>query len=141
MDVNFSPQGPPDVVLPPPPPSQAAELDRADSADAVAAVVANDPTYLEAWATLGDMADSESMVGAVESYAYYRVGYHRGLDALRKNGWKGSGFVRWSSETNRGFLRCLQGLGQMAERIGESDESLRCAEFLNQLDPNGPWAE
>lgn len=141
MDVNFSPQGPPDVVLPPPSPAQAAELDRADTTAAVAAVVADDPTYLDAWATLGDLATSASTVGAVEAYAYYRVGYHRGLDALRKNGWKGSGFVRWSSETNRGFLRCLRGLGQMAERIGENDESVRCAEFLMQLDPSGPWAE
>ena len=137
MDVNFSPQGPPDVVLPPPPAEQSARLDRADTIEAVAGVVAKDPTYLDGWATLGDLAASDAISGAVEAYAYYRVGYHRGLDALRKNGWKGSGFVRWSAETNRGFLRCLQGLGRMAERVGETDESVRCAEFLIQLDPSG----
>ena len=40
-------------------------------------------------------------------YAYSRVGYHRSLDMLRRNGWKGHGPVPWEHEPNRGFLQCL----------------------------------
>ena len=63
------------------------------------------------------------------------MGYHRGLDRLRQSGWRGSGYVRWRYETNRGFLRALDGLRAAAEAIGEPDEAQRCAEFLRQLDP------
>ncbi|MGZ4701458.1 MAG: DUF3151 family protein, partial [Ilumatobacteraceae bacterium] len=49
----------------------------------------------------------------------------------------GSGYVRWADETNRGFLRCLGGLRQMAAAIGETDESERISLFIMQLDPNG----
>ncbi len=97
---------------------------------AVSDVVRSDPTSLEAWAALGSLARDD-----VEAYACYRVGYHRGLDALRGAGWKGSGFVRWSDESNRGFLRCLDGLRSAAGAIGEHTEEERCAQFLRQLDP------
>lgn len=33
----------------------------------------------------------------IEAYMAFRVGYHRGLDQLRANGWRGSGFVRCST--------------------------------------------
>ena len=75
--------------------------------------------------------------GPVEAYAYFRVGYHRGLDALRAAGWKGSGYVRWSEEANRGFLRSLLGLHRAAAAIGEIDEEERTGQFLMQLDPSG----
>jgi hypothetical protein len=88
------------------------------------------PRYLDAWARLGDLAGDD-----VEAYAYFRVGYHRGLDRLRQSGWRGSGYVRWRHETNRGFLRALDGLARTAAAIGESDEAERCAEFVHQLDP------
>ena len=71
----------------------------------------------------------------MESYAAYRVGYHRGLDRLRQSGWRGSGYVRWQHLTNRGFLRALYGLARLADVIGEVDEAKRCALFLHQLDP------
>lgn len=140
-NIGFSPSGPPNTVLP--------ELDlqltealavaagsprpRAD----VASLVAANPLLLEGWATLGELASEAAHDdrGNVEAYAYFRIGYHRGLDALRKNGWKGSGYVRWEHASNRGFLRCLSGLRQMAEQIGELSEADRCAEFLGQLDP------
>jgi Protein of unknown function (DUF3151) len=63
------------------------------------------------------------------------------LDALRANGWRGSGYVRWSEPSNQGFLRALSGLGAMAAAIGEHDEAERCSQFLAQLDPHGPPPE
>ncbi len=72
---------------------------------------------------------------SVEGYACARVGYHRGLDRLRQSGWRGSGYVRWEHETNRGFLRALDALRQRAGEIGEADEEARCTEFLLQLEP------
>jgi hypothetical protein len=104
--------------------------------DAVAAVVADNPRALEAWAALGDVGRDP-----VERYAAYRIGYHRGLDALRASGWRGSGYVRWSAPSNHGFLRSLLGLQRMAAAIGEADEADRCATFLAQLDPSGAPAE
>jgi hypothetical protein len=104
--------------------------------DAVAAVVADNPRALEAWAALGDVGRDP-----VERYAAYRIGYHRGLDALRASGWRGSGYVRWSAPSNQGFLRSLLGLQRMAAAIGEADEADRCATFLAQLDPSGAPAE
>jgi nitroreductase len=97
---------------------------------AVSDVVRTDPRSLDAWAALGALARDD-----VEAYAYFRVGYHRGLDALRGSGWKGSGLVRWSHDENRGFLRCLDGLRSTAGEIGEPSEEERCAQFLRQLDP------
>lgn len=75
--------------------------------------------------------------GPLERYAYFRIGYHRGLDALRQNGWRGSGYVRWAAPSNVGFLRCLLGLARSAQEIGELDEAERCHVFLAQLDPTG----
>jgi Protein of unknown function (DUF3151) len=97
---------------------------------AIAAVVADWPTFLDGWARLGDAARDD-----VEAYACYRVGYHRGLDRLRRAGWRGSGSVRWEHPTNRGFLRALAGLGRVAAAIGETGEADRCFAFLHQLEP------
>jgi len=101
-------------------------------------VAARFPTYSAAWAALADNAFARGAV--IESYAYALVGYHRGLDALRRNGWKGHGPVPWSHEPNRGFLRCLNALGRAAAAIGESDEAERCATFLRDSDPAAPAA-
>jgi hypothetical protein len=133
-DVSFS-SGPPETVLDPEPSEVRTALSEAGDRSAVAAVAAKWPTSLEAWATLGETAGDN-----VEAYAYFRVGYHRGLDRLRQSGWRGSGYVRWSNESNRGFLRSLDGLRRTAEAIGEADEAERCAVFLRQLDPDWPPA-
>ncbi len=98
-----------------------------------AALVAGHPRSLVGWATLGEMATDQ-----MARYAFFRVGYHRGLDALRAAGWRGSGFVRGSHPTNRAFLRCLDGLRNEAAGIGEADEAERCEQFLAQLDPEWP---
>ena len=113
--------------------AEALAVDEGHRRDAIARVVARYPRFLEGWAALGDAGRDD-----VERYAAYRVGYHRGLDALRANGWRGSGYVRWSEPSNRGFLRSLAGLGAMAAAIGEHDEADRCAQFLLQLDPHAP---
>lgn len=104
-----------------------------ESGEEPAEVAARFPTHSAAWA---DLADRAFDAGAtIESYAYARVGYHRGLDALRRNGWKGHGPVPWSHAPNRGFLRCLHALGRAAATIGETDEANRCREFLADSDP------
>ena len=132
------PSGPPRTVLPAENPAvdrllqQALAAQPGDRRSWVAEVVAASPRSLNAWAALGSLGRDD-----IERYAAYRVGYHRGLDALRANGWRGSGYVRWADETNRGFLRCLRGLQQMATAIGESDEAERIAVFIHQLDPSG----
>jgi hypothetical protein len=111
-------------------------LSSASDAAGIQEVAARYPECLAAWAALGDDALFRGL--AVQAYAYFRVGYHRGLDRLRKAGWRGSGEVPWSHAGNRGFLRALGGLGRAAEVIGESEEETRCAEFLAQLAPDAP---
>ena len=139
--INLSPQGPPRTVLPPEDPAvhhrlqQAAHAAEGAARDLVAAVVADHPRSLFGWCALGDHGRDP-----IERYAAYRVGYHRGLDALRANGWRGSGYVRWADASNRGFLGCLRGLGEMAAHIGERDEAERIALFLAQLDPSAGGA-
>ena len=130
----MTPTGPPETVLDAEPAAALEALAAAlSSRDAVSEVVARWPRFLDAWARLGQLARDD-----VEAYACFRVGYHRGLDRLRANGWRGSGYVRWQHETNRGFLRALAGLEAAAGRIGEQDEQERCALFLRQLDPKWP---
>jgi len=103
---------------------------------AVEDVVRSHPEWPGGWAQLGELAEDRGE--HLEAYAYYRVGYHRGLDALRKAGWRGSGYVRWAAVDNRGFLSCLDGLQRSAQSIGETDEAERCGQFLRQLDPAWP---
>lgn len=137
--ISLSPSGPPETILGAEPDHLLSALADAlaaassDRRDAVSAVVARHPTFLDGWARLGQLARDD-----VEAYAAFRVGYHRGLDRLRQSGWRGTGYVRWDHEANRGFLRALHGLEQAAARIGEDDESERCALFLHQLDPTWP---
>ena len=138
--VSLTPSGPPETVLDPEPVDAVAALDAALAAaarhDGVADVAARWPRFLDAWARLGQLAGDDA-----EAYACFRVGYHRGLDRLRQNGWRGSGYVRWSHPENRGFLRSLAGLRRVAAAIGEADEEERCATFLHQLDPDWDRSE
>jgi hypothetical protein len=96
-------------------------------------VAAAHPTYCLAWAMLAEaaLAADEQVAG----YAYARTGYHRGLDALRRAGWKGHGPIPWEHEPNRGFLRSLDALRRAAEAIGEEEEAVRCAVFLRESSP------
>jgi len=83
------------------------------------------------------MAAEAQQAGAddVTVYAYSRVGYHRSLDQLRRNGWKGHGPVPWEHEPNRGFLRSLALLAIAARAIGETAEWERCSTFLRDSSP------
>ena len=134
--------GPPETVLDAEPAeaqralADALALEGGAARDAVAAVAARWPRDLDAWARLGELARDDA-----KAYAAFRVGYHRGLDRLRANGWRGSGYVRWEHVENRGFLRALHGLQVVAGRIGERDEEERCRLFLHQLDPTWPPAD
>jgi hypothetical protein len=121
--------GPPPTLLPDEPAPRAA----LEAGDDPAEVAARHPTHSAAWAALADAAYARGAV--VESYAYARVGYHRGLDALRRNGWKGHGPVPWEHRPNQGFLRSLHGLGRAAAAIGETDEAERCRTFAAECDP------
>ncbi|MCK0113021.1 DUF3151 domain-containing protein [Ornithinimicrobium sp. F0845] len=98
-------------------------------------VATGQPTSSLAWAVLAEDALSEG--DDIEAYAFARTGYHRGLDALRRSGWKGQGPIPWSHEPNRGFLRALAALSQAAGRIGETDEERRCADFLRDSSAEG----
>ncbi len=126
----------PSKILLEEPPGSLEELGDAQSAERAAEVVRKWPSCLTGWAVLGEEALADQRF--VDAYAYFRVGYHRGLDGVRKAGWKGSGIVPWSHVPNRGFLRSLAGLGKAAEAIGEADEAARCEEFLRQLSPDAP---
>jgi hypothetical protein len=121
---------PPATLLP----DERAPREALERGDDPATVAAAYPTHSGAWAALADRAFGAGAV--IESYAYARVGYHRGLDALRRNGWKGHGPVPWSHQPNRGFLRSVHALGRAAGSIGEADEAARCTSFLAECDPS-----
>ena len=120
---------PPATLLPGDPEAEAALAAGTDPAE----VAAGHPRASAAWAALAEAALDGGRT--IEAYAYARTGYHRGLDALRKNGWKGYGPVPWSHEPNRGFLRALHALGRAAAAIGEDPEAERIRQFLADSDP------
>jgi Protein of unknown function (DUF3151) len=103
-----------------------------------AEVAAAHPTSSLAWAVLAERALEDGVV--ITGYAYARTGYHRSLDQLRRNGWKGFGPVPWSHVPNQGFLRALAALHKAAVAIGETDEAERTATFLADSDPAAPAA-
>ncbi len=127
--------GPPPTELPEDP--AAASL---TSGTPPADVVRAHPESPLAWAMLAEQALADDAVDDVTAYAYARVGYHRSLDQLRRNGWKGHGPVPWEHEPNRGFLRALAALAVAADRIGELPEADRCATFLRDSSPTAAQA-
>ena len=123
--------GPPPVRLPVDP--AAAEIAGGESAEQV---VRRRPESSVAWAVLAEAALDRG--DDVAAYAYARVGYHRGLDMLRRNGWKGAGPIPWAHEPNQGFLRALSALGQAAALFEEAPEVARVQAFLIDADPQIP---
>ena len=136
--ISMSRSGPPETIMPALEVHVAYDLAQALASEpaqrrtAVGAVAAKYPTCLQAWAALG-----RNSTPGIEAYMAFRVGYHRGLDQLRANGWRGSGYVRWVHPSNHGLLECLEGLAVNAGVIGEESEAVRCQQFLLQLDPRG----
>jgi uncharacterized protein DUF3151 len=120
----------PNPTLLPGDPDAEAQLDAGDNPTTVAAA---HPSASVAWAALAEDALADDKV--ITAYAYARTGYHRGLDQLRRNGWKGFGPVPFSHEPNRGFLRCVAALARAADAIGETDEQARCLDLLDDCDP------
>ncbi|THJ74325.1 DUF3151 domain-containing protein [Candidatus Frankia alpina] len=124
--------GPPPTLLP----SDAIATDALAAGEApaaVAAVAAASPALSAPWAALAEIALAGDR--PVEAYAYARTGYHRGLDALRRAGWRGNGPIPWSHEPNRGFLRSLAALARAAAAIEDTEEAARCKAFLTDSDP------
>jgi hypothetical protein len=125
-------------LLPEPPATLLPAHEEADAALAAAAqqdtdeayqdVAARFPAHSAAWGALAARALGAGQV--IPAYAYARTGYHRGLDQLRRAGWKGHGPIPWEHVPNRGFLRSLHALGRAAAAIGEDDEAERCKAFL-----------
>ena len=129
--------GPAPTLLPEEPDAAAALASVLEPAH-VTAVAAAHPSYSAAWALLAELAlDAGEPVAA---YAYARTGYHRGLDKLRRAGWKGHGPIPWEHEPNQGFLRALAALARAAEIIGETTEADRCRQFLDDSDPGAAAA-
>jgi hypothetical protein len=98
-----------------------------------AIVAAAHPSASVAWAALAEQALADDK--AITAYAYARTGYHRGLDQLRRSGWRGNGPIPWEHEPNQGFLRALNMLARSAAAIGEADEAERCSVFLADSSP------
>ncbi len=120
--------GPPATYLPEDP--AAAALDA--GADP-AAVAAAHPACLAAWAALAGAAMDRGEPVLADAFA--RTGYHRGLDQLRRAGWRGHGPIPWEHVPNHGFLRSLHALGRAAAALGEQDEAGRCRTFLQDSSP------
>jgi hypothetical protein len=121
--------GPPPTLLPDDPAPREALAAGQDPVEVAKAY----PASSLAWAELADRAFERDE--PIAAYAYARTGYHRGLDALRRSGWKGHGPIPYAHEPNRGFLRALSALARAAEAIGEEDEATRCSVFLADSDP------
>lgn len=124
-----------DMLAPPPvtlPADPAADLDPTSAAAAFA-----HPDSPLIWATRAEkaLADAASDEDKLVAYAYARTGYHRSLDRLRANKWKGWGPVPWDHEPNQPVLRAIAALAQAAALIGETDEYDRCRQMLSDADP------
>jgi hypothetical protein len=120
---------PPETLLPADPAAESTD-------DADPDVVARaHPASSLVWARLAERALADGR--DVEAYAFARTGYHRGLDALRRNGWRGHGPIPWAHEPNRGFLRALAALATASERIGDTEEADRCRQFLRDSSAEG----
>lgn len=91
-----------------------------------------------AWALLAEdsLATALTPAQVAAAYAFARTGYHRSLDRLRGNGWKGFGPVPWSHEPNRGVLRAIAALARASKAIGDEGEYDRCRAMLSDADPD-----
>ena len=135
----------PSVLLPPDTEQAVEALDEAlhigddgspERRAALAAVARSWPAFVGGWAHLAEVARAQSQ--DVEAYAFARTGYHRALDRLRGNGWRGMGLVPWAHEPNRSALLAFHELLRAAELIGETGEVERVRQLLLDSDPSDP---
>jgi hypothetical protein len=135
----------PSVLLPPEPDEAVEALKEAqiigddgspERRAALAAVVRSRPAFVGGWAHLA--AAARALGQDVEAYAFARTGYHRALDRLRGNGWRGTGWVLWAHEPNRSALMAFHELLRAAETIGETSEVERMRTLLLDSDPSDP---
>lgn len=121
---------PPETLLPTDPGAELLEMGEAPDE-----VAGRHPDSVLAWARMADSALAEDR--DIEAYAFARTAYHRSLDSLRRNGWRGHGPVPWAHEPNRGFLHALAALASTSERLGDVEEAHRCREFLRESSREG----
>ena len=123
----------PEVRLPEELTSAVTADDAGADLESLAKIAKANPKDSGAWAALAfRLIEADEPVTA---YACARTGYHRGLDALRGNGWRGTGPVPWNHVPNQGVLRAIGALVVAAKRINEDDEVIRCLNLLNDCDP------
>ena len=144
--VDLSAQmAPPTTLLPPESPEVVDTLDAALAAGrdgtperqaALRVVARRWPSSIGAWAMLAETA--LALGQDIEAYAFARTAYHRSLDRLRANGWRGTGLVPGSHEPNLVVLRALHALMLASGRLGEADEVTRLRTFLLDSDPTDP---
>ncbi|MGE3273260.1 MAG: DUF3151 domain-containing protein [Chloroflexota bacterium] len=144
--VDLSTEMTPPTVLLPPEPAEAlaalrAALQTGEDASperyaALASVVRASPAFVGGWAHLA--AAARALGRDIEAYAFGRTGYHRALDRLRGNGWRGMGLVLWSHEPNRSALLAFHELYLAARSIGETPEVDRLRKLLLDSDPSDP---
>lgn len=138
---------PVDDLLAGPPPTRLPDdhpqvRDGLDAGEDPAQLAADHPASSLAWAVLAELTldgsgAAPSAARSVTAYAYARTGYHRGLDALRRAGWRGQGPIPADHEPNQGFLRALAALATAAGQIGETAEADRCEQFLRDSGTSG----
>ena len=135
----------PSILLPPEPADAIQALEAAlligDAGTAgrraaLAAVARGWPAFVGGWARLAEAARAQGE--DVEAYAFARTGYHRALDRLRGNGWRGTGLVPWAHQPNRSALLAFHELLRAAELIGETAEVERMRTLLRESDPSDP---
>ena len=111
----------------------------ADSTSDLAAGIVAHPDSPLLWALLAEQ-ELKQQEGAepaafITAYAYARTGYHRSLDRLRANGWKGWGPVPANHAPNRGVLKAIAMLALASKAIGDTGEYDRCRQMLSDADP------
>ena len=120
-----------DMLAPPPvhlPEDPAHGTDLLDDATAIA-----HPDSPAVWAARAERELAEG--NQIVAYAYARTGYHRSLDRLRANGWKGWGPVPASHEANQPVLKAIAMLALASKAIGDDAEYDRCRQMLSDADP------
>ena len=136
----------PSVLLPPEPDDAVQALNEAlrlaeagtdERRAALAAVARSWPAFVGGWAHLAESAREQGQ--DIEAYAFARTGYHRALDRLRGNGWRGMGLVLWAHEPNRSALLAFHELLRAAKSIGETPEAERMRKLLLDSDPSDPF--